>query len=276
MQAPVCKPPDRFLKHPPSGNGLPEIAYQKNMRASQTGFVSPRSIVIMIILLAIMIIALIWLDNKAERQDTPQTRKPTATSKAAAHTASSPKPSITAAIAEVHNPDAFGMTWGWVANDKLPSHLTWMSCHGQPREGLTKPHQDSCNPYEGDSSCRLALPILCIQQDGSVKDASLESAAANTSPTSAITDGWAQGFAGSTEPVAGFVIGSLALANARCEKELGPGWRMAEFHDGETTKGSGQGGWGFVAKRGTRLDTRLRHWVHINNQPGNCWNNKGK
>jgi hypothetical protein len=233
---------------------------------------SPRGIASVVILLAVVIIALIWIGNKTEGHGAQQPKKTAAASKAVTPASAPTAPAGgSVAATEVHNPDAFGMTWGLVANEKLPSHLTWMSCHGQPREGLTQAHQGSCNPSEGDSSCRLALPILCIQQDGSGKDAGLESIAASASPTSAITDGWAQGFVGSTEPVAGFVIGSLALANVRCEKELGPGWRMAEFHDG-----LGQAGWGFIAKRGTRLDTRLRHWVHINNQPGNCWNNKGK
>ena len=38
---------------------------------------------------------------------------------------------------------------------------------------------------------------------------------------------------------------------------------MAEFHDGN-------GGWTFTGKRGA-INEQLRHWVHINDQPGNCW-----
>jgi hypothetical protein len=113
---------------------------------------------------------------------------------------------------------------------------------------ITQRHADSCNPHKGDASCRLALPLLCIQKDGS----SVESAfpvVTSTTPTltanDIVTDGWAAGNVASTVPVAGFVIGSLALANARCEKEVGPGWRMAEFHDGAGE----QGCWSFVAKR---------------------------
>jgi hypothetical protein len=245
------------------------------MKSAQRGFLSPRSIFIVVVLLAMLIIPLWWLGGTSERA-----AKPNAAEKALA------TGTTTAAVTttEINNPDAFGMTWGAMPSDKLPAAAVWMGCHGQPREGITQPHADSCNPYLGDASCRLALPILCIQKDGSTFEAAFppnpnatsESAKAEkdraaTTLNDIVTDGWAAGSVASTGPVAGFVIGSLALANARCEKELGPGWRMAEFHDGV----DGQGGWGFVAKRGARLDTRLRHWVHINDQPGNCWNNKG-
>jgi hypothetical protein len=234
------------------------------MKSTQRGFLSPRSIFIVVVLLAMLIIPLWWLGDSATRAS-----KQEATEKALATS------TVSAVVTpvEVNNPDAFGMTWGAMNNDKLPASAAWMSCHGQPKEGISQPHADSCNPYKGDASCRLALPILCIQKDGSSFESSFPGATQST-PTltgnDVITDGWGAGSVASTEPVAGFVIGSLALANARCEKELGPGWRMAEFHDGV----GGQGGWGFVAKRGNRLDTRLRHWVHINDQPGNCWNNK--
>jgi hypothetical protein len=234
------------------------------MKSTQRGFLSPRSIFIVVVLLAMLIIPLWWLSDSATRAS-----KQEATEKALATS------TVSAVVTpvEVNNPDAFGMTWGAMPGDKLPASAIWMGCHGQPREGISQPHADSCNPYKGDASCRLALPILCIQKDGSSFDSSFPGIT-QTAPTltdnGIVTDGWGAGSVGSTEPVAGFVIGSLALANARCEKELGSGWRMAEFHDGL----GGQGGWGFVAKRGARLDTRLRHWVHINDQPGNCWNNK--
>ncbi len=241
------------------------------MRATQRGFLSPRSIFITVILLTMLIIPLMWLSGKSDRVAKQEALEKSLNSS-----------TVTAAVSptEVNNPNAFGLSWGAMANDKLPSSAVWMSCHGQPRDNISQPHADSCNPYIGDSSCRLALPILCIQKDGSTTESSFPPST-NTSAellkdarsrgavsvNDVVTDGWAAGSVASTEPVAGFVIGSLALANARCEKELGPGWRMAEFHDG-------QGGWGFVAKRSLKLDTRLRHWVYVNDQPGNCWNNK--
>jgi hypothetical protein len=254
------------------------------MKASQRGFLSPRTIWILVLLLTVLITPLFWLDTASDPPAKALAKKRAAASVANTAPASGSAPAAnskqtgtqasTVAAAEVHNPDAFGMTWGLVPHDKLPAHVAWMSCHGQPREGLAQPHRESCNPYNGDTSCRQALPILCIAQDGSSKDESLVNAALHMSPGGAVTDGWAQGSIASTAPVAGFVIGSIALANARCEKELGAGWRMAEFHDAEASTAGQQAGWGFVAKRSTRLETRLRHWVHINDQPGNCWNNR--
>jgi hypothetical protein len=242
---------------------LPFFSFDRSMKSSQRGILSPRSIWITLILLAILSIPLYWLDGKSERQAKQEATEKSLNVQTITAIASPP---------EINNPAAFGMTWGAMPNDKLPASAVWMSCHGQPREGITQPHADSCNPYIGDSSCRLALPILCIQKDASTFESSLAPTTSSAASLNDIaTDGWAAGHVASTAPVAGFVIGSLALAHARCEKELGPGWRMAEFHDSI----GGQGGWGFVAKRGTQLDTRLRHWVHINDQSGNCWNNKG-
>jgi hypothetical protein len=220
-------------------------------------------------ILAGMLVVPIWLKkgrDHAEKAKEQAIAAPQAAASAAQQTAAEP---------QGNNPSAFGLTWGIAANDKLPAAAVWMSCHGMPREGITQPHSDSCNPYAGDTSCRAVLPVLCIKKDGSTPESALGEAIKPSRQAISFndisTDGWAAGSVSSTQPVAGFVIGSLAGANARCEKELGAGWRMAEFHDGV----GGQGGWGFVAQRGISLDGRLRHWVHINDQPGNCWNNKG-
>lgn len=221
------------------------------IKATQFGFLTPRSVAVIVIMLALLLIPLWWLKGKSERSAAEINKeKAIAQGKPSAEPAiSTPNamPAVAAAPAAVNNPDAFGMTWGQFADEKLPADAVQMSCHGQPRDTITQPHEGSCNPYKGDSSCRLALPVLCFQQTGT-------------------SEGMPAGQFGSTQPVAGFVIGSLTEANARCVKELGTNWRMAEHHDG--------GGWSFSAKRGASLDTRLRHWVHINNQPGNCWNNK--
>jgi hypothetical protein len=246
----------------------------------QLGFLTPRSIAILIILLVLLIVPLWWLSAGAKKQDTQL-----AIEKAAAAGPTNAQ-SAASAPATVNNPDAHGMTWGILPNEKLPESAVWMSCHGSPKEGISQPHADSCNPYRGDSSCRLALPVLCIKKDGSTPESVLGPNAASTATAAPLdgerkrgaislndvtTDGWAAGSVASTEPVAGFVLGSLEGANARCEKELGAGWRMANFHDGA----GGRAGWGFVAQRSLRLDSRWRHWVHIGDQPGNCWNNKG-
>ena len=225
----------------------------------QRGYLSPRSIAILVILIVVLIVPLWWLrDGVKNRGAELEAEK----------AVSSITPTVaTIAPTEAHSPDAFGMTWGLMAQDKLPASAAWMSCHGEPKEGISQPHEGSCNPYKGDASCRLALPVLCIKKDGSAADAAVLA----EMDKGAIPDGWAAGSVASTAPVAGFVLGSLAGANARCEKELGAGWRIASFHDGS----GGRPGWGFTAQRSSQLDTRLRQWVYINDQPGNCWNNKG-
>jgi hypothetical protein len=225
----------------------------------QAGVLSPRIVAFIVVLLIVLLIPLVWLNKKTDQREKLAAQEKAAQQVAASATAGAQP--ISPAEISVNNPEAFGMSWGSMAQDKLPPETIWMSCHGQPRDGLSKTHKDSCNPYSGDASCRLALPILCFQPDGAASQPAL--------PDS-VGDGWAGGQVASSQPVAGFVIGSLQAAHARCEKELGAGWRMASFHEGQ----GGRAGWGFVSKRHAQLSTNLRHWVHIGDQPGNCWNNK--
>jgi hypothetical protein len=131
----------------------------------------------------------------------------------------------------------FGLTFALSpANDKTPSGLVSLSCHGEPKQ-LDQPHRDSCNPYKGDTSCRMALPVLCLKTDGGVLAA--------------------------TQPVMGAILESEAIASARCVKELGEGWRMAEFHDGV--------GWAILGQSGSGFSRNTRYWIRINDQRGNCW-----
>ncbi|MFY2560159.1 flagellar hook-length control protein [Corallococcus terminator] len=111
-----------------------------------------------------------------------------------------------------------------------------------------------CDAYVGDTSCSVALPVLCIQQD------------ASPVPPGVVTDfynGWAQGNVATTLPVKGSSLTSLAAANQLCANSFGAGWRMAEFHDGA-------GGWNWYAYGNVRTDTRF--WLHINDTAANCWN----
>jgi hypothetical protein len=263
-----------MMKPPPSPAKRLDHTQLARLPKYQNGIMSPRSIAVLVILLAILLIPLWWLQRKSDQQEA------SAATEKSADQGSTSGAQVAAAPAEINNPEAYGMSWGVMASDKLPPDAVWMSCHGQPRDGISQPHRDSCNPYKGDASCRLALPVLCIQKDGSTIESALgggvsaeplkdERQRGNISFHDSVTDGWAAGQVASTAPVAGFVLGSLQGAHARCEKELGAGWRMASFHDGQ----GGQAGWGFVAKRNSRLSAGQRHWVHINDQPGNCWNN---
>jgi hypothetical protein len=175
-----------------------------------------------------------------------------------------------AAQAAAPSPDRFGLSFGH-GDLQGKTGIIYSACAGAPLD-MANPDKSQCNPYQGDSSCRTALPLLCILKDGSTAESAGLTNTAKAEGGEKPADvgfnfyaGWAGGTLGATAPVAGFVIGSLAQANARCEAELGASWRMAEFHDAN-------GGWGLVGKRGQGLTSQqTRHWVHINDQKANCW-----
>ncbi|MBK7119838.1 MAG: hypothetical protein IPH64_13080 [Comamonadaceae bacterium] len=115
-----------------------------------------------------------------------------------------------------------------------PRSCAWVATASPPR--WIEPHRGSCNPYRGDTSCRTVLPVLCVRATAAPLPGGLDAGA---------YPGWTGGTLGATQPVMG-PFWSRALASARCEKELGAGWRMAAFHDGP----GGQGSWGLQGLRG--------------------------
>ena len=82
-------------------------------------------------------------------------------------------------------------------------------------------------PYKGDTSLEKALPILCIKRSALPMPNGL-----NTS----YYGGWTGGEIRLTKPIKGKLLTSLKKTNELIKKELGEGWRIAEFHDGK-------GGW---------------------------------
>ncbi len=169
---------------------------------------------------------------------------------------SAPLPPAKSAAAP--RPIAFGLTFALVPPDaNAPPEVVGLNCHGEPRQ-LDRPHQDSCNPYHGDTSCRTVLPVLCIKVTKAAKPVAV---------SDGFYQGWVNGILAATSPVMGAVLESAAVASARCVAELGPGWKMAEFHDG-------QGGWGLQGQKGSDFSPNNRYWVHINDQPGNCWDSE--
>ena len=115
-----------------------------------------------------------------------------------------------------------------------------------------------CDPYDGDTACSVALPILCIYVSGAPDpDPSLSS----------YYNGWSEGHVAISTPVKGDDLFSLTNANSICEGQFGAGWRMAEFHDGDPN-GNGAG-WNFRAYGS--VPDYVRFWVHINDQTSNCW-----
>ncbi len=191
------------------------------------------------------------------------------TAPSTASTAPATSPSATAtAPASAVNPDRFGLSFGHGALPSPQSGLMHSACAGTPLD-MANLGKNQCNPAQGDTSCRTALPVLCVLKDGStpesaelVKDPKAEGAAAAGPDFHAA---WVGGTLAATTPVAGFVIGSRAQADARCASELGTGWRMAELRDAGA-------GLALVGKRGLGLaTTNTRHWVTTHDQKSNCW-----
>lgn len=206
-----------------------------------------RALLVVGILVAMLVVP-IWL-RKGE--DTPAA-KAQKTELAQNTPTSAPSPAPAAAAPR---PIGHGLTFAVAATEpNAPPDVAHLSCHGEPRQ-LDQPRQNSCNPYKGDTSCRVVLPVLCFKPGGAGLPAGVQPG---------FYKGWTGGTLSATQPVMGAILDSEAAASARCEKELGAGWRMAEFHDG-------QGGWGLQGQRGAGLTGTTRYWVHINDQKGNCW-----
>jgi len=133
-----------------------------------------------------------------------------------------------------------GMTWWKLGH---ANGVDWVGCrNGEP---------NGCNAYQGETSCAVRAPVLCLKQDGSPSPVPFD-----------FYKGWAQGNIGLSRAVRGDSMRSVNDGNAICRAEFGPGWRMAEFHDGG-------GGWSWQAYG--NIDSTTRFWVYINDQNANCW-----
>ena len=229
------------------------ISQKKKQRGA---FLLARWVLLMLILVAMLVIP-IWLKRNSDdklkavaKAEAVVNAKGESSTIAVADTATAP--------VQADRPIGFGLTFAAVTPTSPQPDATAMGCHGQP--GPTdKPHKNSCNPYEGDTSCRAALPVLCLNPSAIAKPD-----AANGDPPV----GWTAATLGATAPVMGAILQSRPIADARCEKELGAGWRMADFHAG--------GGWSFSGRPRSGLlpDNSTRYWVAINDQAANCWDSK--
>jgi hypothetical protein len=221
-------------------------------RSRQRGvFPVYRAVLLMFVLLGLLLIP-VWLKNKRDRQR--------ALTLAAEHRVANPPIPTPAAMADatqVPRPIAFGLTFALAPADKAQPDVVNVACHGEPAQ-LDRPHNNACNPYQGDTSCRIVLPVLCIQKASLPLPAGVPNG---------FYQGWTGGMLAATRPVMGAILESEQMANARCQAELGADWRMAEFHDGA-------GGWGLQGQRGVGFEGYTRYWVRINDQPGNCWDSQ--
>jgi hypothetical protein len=132
--------------------------------------------------------------------------------------------------------------------------MTWQFYGVQQPTGVAEVGCGSCNAYVGNTSCSVALPLLCIRKSG---------AGFPLAKPPSVTSPWSGGVIGTTTDVVPPL--TLVAANQICATQFGnSAWRVAEFHDA--------GGWKLKAY-GAVGDSSKRFWVHINDQPNaRCWN----
>ena len=127
---------------------------------------------------------------------------------------------------------------------------------------------NGCDPDNGDMSCEEKLPILCLKQDGTPNPGVPIIHYDDVAMPDEYYNGWARGHISLTLPVRGSELQGVADGNDICEFQFGPGYRMAEFHDGTILSG-GKGGWFFYAFG--NIDDSSHFWVQINDKSANCW-----
>ena len=235
------------------------------VRARQRGdLLMVRAMAVVAVLVLLLAIPL-WMKHERDKRAEAQGKKEDAVLSGAA---TQPAKGLVPAAAPIATAQAasatptlgHGLTYAVVVDDQqLPPEVARLGCSGEPR-ATDRPLQDNapCNPKQGDTSCRVVLPVLCIQPGTAAKPAG------GGETTYA---GWTGGMLAPTQPVMGAILNSAAAASARCEKELGSGWRMADAHDGQNS-----GGLQGLRTSNTALDRGTRYWVQVKDQPANCWN----
>lgn len=156
-----------------------------------------------------------------------------------------------------------GMTWGVGRRLSADDALVFVSCHGRPSiEG------HGCDAYVGDTACSRKRPLLCLAVDGRVRPEGIATPASGGVMGDGFYSGWSGGRVALTPAVRGNAFARRSDADAFCAATFGPGWRVAEHHDGVTADGS-HGGWGFTALG--HIAQTSRFWVAIDDTAANCW-----
>ncbi len=139
-----------------------------------------------------------------------------------------------------------GMTWKKYSADPAPGSVD-VGCGG----GAGR-----CNPYQGDTFCNQERPLLCFYDGNFQEPMTLQQGKPGRHK-------WSGGLVVTTNNVKGLDFKTIGQANARCVKEFGADWRLADFHDGQ--------GW-YMTAYGDSSSLQDRFWVNIKNQSkGNCW-----
>lgn len=127
------------------------------------------------------------------------------------------------------------------------------------------------DPYQGDTLTSQTLPVLCIDKRR------VPHPGTDTIGNPVRTSGgawrrtWSGGIIAVTPPVAGTSLTSRAVADTLCVNNFGVGYRMAEFHDGDSSLWPGWDFWGEA--RGANLPPfqSTRFWVAIDGLDSNPW-----
>ncbi len=225
-------------------------------------FLMARALLVVGILMAMLIIPVYLKKERDDRElAVHQTELAMSRSPASAAAQAASATLAEGAAASMPRPLGHGLTYAVVGDGKAPADVARLACSGEPAP-LDQPHQGVCNPTQGDTSCRTVLPVLCVRTASSPLPSGLDANADRA------TNG---GTLGATQPVMGAVMESQAMASARCETELGAGWRVAGMHDGP--QGSGDGS--LQGLRGPGLTGYTRYWVHSPAPKANCWDQGG-
>lgn len=142
-----------------------------------------------------------------------------------------------------------GVTTREFHNKSIGEDLSWLRCNGDFS-------QPGCDPYSGDMSCAVALPLGCFKPGSRSPDI------ARLKQLELPLDSFNGGEVRMTAPVAGKNFPTVASANAYCSAKFGAGWRVLSYHEG--------GGGGLISY--SRIPPKSRMWIDIVDQPrANCW-----
>lgn len=216
----------------------------------------PRAIVLVLTLVGILVIPLMLKKCAA----------PTAPQVAVAPSGAPLTPAASAPEPVGNKPIGYGLTFGLAPlEDNGPKDVANMVCDAG-ESTLDRAYKGACNPNVGDTSCRIVLPVLCIKKGDLPRPSGLSGG------------GWTRGELAATQAVMGATLDSEMKAHVMCERELGPGWRMATFADGgnylddQHYDHEDRGDvWALQGKLGPGIGGHGRYWVHSQGQTANCW-----
>ncbi|WP_157442872.1 hypothetical protein [Deinococcus misasensis] len=136
--------------------------------------------------------------------------------------------------------------------------------------GLVGIHAAS-DAYNGDTLTSGTLPMLCINKSNLPNPGTAVIGTHYTTPGGAYRKTWSGGTIALTAPIKGQLLTSRAVADGICAQNFGAGYRMAEFHDGDSTLWAGWDFW--AAIRGNNLTPfqNTTFWMAINGTSANPW-----